>query len=321
MWLVMCLLFGFDVNATFELVRAGPAAGALLFVGRGRPGAGDAADRAVAGLVQRVVRDLVDLDVGPDALLVPVGEGVELPDAVAVRPLQLRGRRPARRLVAADARDPGVVRTKRLEQWLDLADVATAVRVAFPEIRALALVLLRDRDYLRALEREPVPLDEPVARLIALAEEELRVQLDYWDVEPELRDHVHEHRRLLLPGARQAELVAELLVAPAKQVLRGHRLEIDLRDGSHEEGARGGTRGSPALSSTSFSVSPRRPSRSVSSGITSSGGMFPRLTFGPNSFTKQACDSFVGASKTRSETAISWTISSTRPVRISPVGR
>src|SRR2546423_3453865 len=132
MWLVMCLLFGFDVNATFELVRAGPAAGALLLVGRGRPGAGNAADRAIARLVQRVVRNLVDLDVGPDALLVPVGERVDLPDAVAVRPLQLRRRRAARRLVSADAGDPALIRFECLQQWLDLADVAAAVRVAFP---------------------------------------------------------------------------------------------------------------------------------------------------------------------------------------------
>src|SRR5207247_5675524 len=128
MWLVMCLLFGFDVNATFELVRAGPAAGALLLVWRGRPGTGNAADRAIARLVQRVVRNLVDLDVGPDALLVPVGERVELPDAVAVRPLQLRRRRAARRLVAADAGAPAATRFERVQQWLDLPDVAAAVR-------------------------------------------------------------------------------------------------------------------------------------------------------------------------------------------------
>src|SRR6476469_2323298 len=115
MWFVMCLLFGFDVDAAFELVGAGPAACALLLVGRGRPGARDTSDRAVAGLVQRVVGNLVDLDICPDALFVPVGERVELPDAVPFRPLQLRRRRSARRLVAADARDPGVVRAKRLE--------------------------------------------------------------------------------------------------------------------------------------------------------------------------------------------------------------
>src|SRR6478735_12797624 len=144
----MCLLFVFDVNAALELVRAGPAAGALLLVGRSRAGARDAADRAVPGFVQRVERNLVDLDVGPDALLVPVGERVELPDPVALRPLQLRGRGAARGLVAADAGDPGVVRAERFEQRLDLADMAAAIRVGFPEVRALALVLLGDGDHL-----------------------------------------------------------------------------------------------------------------------------------------------------------------------------
>src|SRR5213080_4411872 len=153
------------MDAALELVGAGPAACALLLVGCGRAGAGDAADRPVAGLVQRVVRDLVDLDVGPDALLVPVGERVELPDVVAVRPLQLRGPDAARRLVAADPGDPGVVRLERLEQRLDLADVAAAVGVGLPEVRALALVLLGYGEYVRLQQLEAVALNEPVARL------------------------------------------------------------------------------------------------------------------------------------------------------------
>src|SRR5881392_2105060 len=161
------------MNAALELVGAGPAACALLLVGCGGPGTGDAADRPVAGLVQRVVRDLVDLDVGPDALLVPVGERVELPDVVAVRPLQLRGPGAARRLVAADPGDPGVVRLERLEQRLDLADVAAAVGVGLPEVGAFALVLLRDRHDPRLQQLEAVALDEPVTRLVALPEEEL----------------------------------------------------------------------------------------------------------------------------------------------------
>src|SRR6266536_3009823 len=121
------------MDPALELVRARPAAGAFFLVRRDRPRAGDAADRAVAGLVQRVVGNLVDLDVGPDALLVPVGERVELPDAVALRPLQLRRRHPARGLVAADPRDPGVERPERVEQRLDLADVAAAVGIRLPE--------------------------------------------------------------------------------------------------------------------------------------------------------------------------------------------
>src|SRR5437588_6212481 len=93
-------LLCFEVDAAFELVGAGPAAGALLLVRGGRPGAGDAPDRAVAGLVQRVEGNLVDPDVGPDSLLVPVGERVQLPDAVPLRPLHLRRQRPAWGLVA-----------------------------------------------------------------------------------------------------------------------------------------------------------------------------------------------------------------------------
>src|SRR5579885_3162091 len=133
--LIPLLALGFDVDAALELVRVGPAACALLLVRRRRPRAGDAADRAVAGVVERVVRDLVDDDVRPDALLVPVGDRVELPDAVALRPLQLRRPGAARRLVAADAGDPGVVGLERADQRLDLPDVAAAVGVALPEVR------------------------------------------------------------------------------------------------------------------------------------------------------------------------------------------
>ena len=56
------------------------------------------------------------VDVGPDALLVPVGERVQLPDLVALRPLHLRRGRAARRLVAADPGDPGVVGLERVQR-------------------------------------------------------------------------------------------------------------------------------------------------------------------------------------------------------------
>src|SRR5215510_5470151 len=146
MWSAMCLLdeWCFFVDPALELVRPGPAARPLLLVGCDRPGAGDAADRAVARLVERVEGNLVHLDVRPDALLVPVRERVHLPDGVALRPLQLRGFGSARRLVPADAGDPGVVRVERLEQRLDLANLAATVGVAFPEVRALLPVLLGD---------------------------------------------------------------------------------------------------------------------------------------------------------------------------------
>src|SRR5215217_148839 len=217
------------MDAAFELVRAGPAPRALLLVETGRARARNAADRTVSNVVQRVVGNLVDLDVRPDPLLVPVGEGMDLPDAVAVGPLHLGRIGAAGRLVSADAGDPGVVRLEYPQERLHLADVAAAVGIALPQVRPLLPVLLRHGDDVRAEQLEPVALDERLTRLVGLSEEQMGVELDDVDVEPELGDHVHERRRLLLPRARQAEAVAELGVGPAEDLLRGHRLEVQLR--------------------------------------------------------------------------------------------
>src|SRR6266540_1898682 len=114
----MCLLWqrGVVVDPALELVRAGPTAGPLLLVRRGRTRARPAADRAVAGVVERVVRDLVGRDERLQPLLVPVRERMELPDVVALRPLELRDAGAARGLISADARDPRRVRLERRKQ-------------------------------------------------------------------------------------------------------------------------------------------------------------------------------------------------------------
>src|SRR5204863_8462649 len=88
-----------DVDAALELVRAGPTTGALVVAGSDRARARDAADRRIAPVVQRVVRDLVHVDVGLDALRVPVEERLHLPDAVALRPLDLLRIRARERLL------------------------------------------------------------------------------------------------------------------------------------------------------------------------------------------------------------------------------
>src|SRR5919109_4148198 len=109
------------VDAALELVRAGPAAGPLLLVRASRTRARNAADRTVPSVVQRVEGDLVHVHVRPHALLVPVRERVDLEDTVALGPLDLRRVHTARRLVAPDARDPGVVRLERPDEGFHLA--------------------------------------------------------------------------------------------------------------------------------------------------------------------------------------------------------
>ena len=112
----------------------------------------------------------------------------------------------------------------------------------------------------------------------------MRVELDRVHAQAELRDHVHEHGGLLLPGAREADARPEELVRPGDDLLGRHGLEVEVR----KPGRARQRLNRP--SSTSFSVSARSPSRSVSSAMTSSGGMFPRLTSGPKCRTNQACE-------------------------------
>src|ERR1041385_3370184 len=115
------------VDAALELVRPRPAPRTLVLVREDGTRARDAADRRIARVVQRVVGDLVDVDVGLDALRVPVDDGLDLPDAVALGPLDALRVGARQRLLPADARDPGVVRRERALVRLDLADVAAAV--------------------------------------------------------------------------------------------------------------------------------------------------------------------------------------------------
>ena len=89
--------------------------------GRDRAGARRAADRRVAAVVERVVRDVALADVVPDLLLRPLGERVELDDrAVVVVDLDLADVGARRPLVAAQAGDPRVERRQVLRQRLTL---------------------------------------------------------------------------------------------------------------------------------------------------------------------------------------------------------
>src|SRR5262245_14885179 len=101
-----------------------PAAGAYVFSRGTGPGARSAADAGKAAVVQLVVGDSVRPDIGPDFLVAPVGEGVELDQAV-FRVVGLdRDLLAGSRLPPAQPGDPGLLPRQRPAQRLDLADVA-----------------------------------------------------------------------------------------------------------------------------------------------------------------------------------------------------
>src|SRR3954467_10297309 len=91
------------MDAALELVRAGPASRSLVLALDDGASARDAADGRIARVVQRVVGNLVDVDVRLHALGVPVHDGLDLPDAVALRPFDPLCIGARQRLLAADA--------------------------------------------------------------------------------------------------------------------------------------------------------------------------------------------------------------------------
>ena len=124
----------------------------------------------------------------------------------------------------------------------------------------------------------------------------------------QVREQVHgsrgrAHRQLAAGHEAQADPLGRgrCLVQAAERVVVGQRKRaqaervrvLDQRRGRQPPvgGRRMAVEIDQALTSSSNAliVSDRSPSRSVSSGMTSSGGMLPRLTSGPNCRMNQAC--------------------------------
>src|SRR5882757_6120551 len=96
------------VDAALGLGDAGPAAVAKVAARAHRLRAVRAADRGVAAIVERVVREAVLMDVVPDVSLGPVGQRVQLPEAELLVPGELRGPGSGAGIRSADAGDPAV---------------------------------------------------------------------------------------------------------------------------------------------------------------------------------------------------------------------
>src|SRR5258705_4507777 len=133
------------MDAALRLIRAGPAPRAAFARLRGML----VADRAVAPVVQRVVREPARADVVPTHCVRPIRERIRLPQLVLLVPADLRCVRARRRLVAADAGDPRVEAAERCDERRDLRDREVEVGLALPDllaVRRLELLLRRAFD-------------------------------------------------------------------------------------------------------------------------------------------------------------------------------
>ena len=223
------------MEAAFLLLEAGPAAAAFVATG-GRQGAGQAADRAVAAVVQDVVGQAVFLEVGPHLVAAPVDERVELPDVGVVG---AGGEREERRhgtlgaLIAAHAGDPEVEVEEFLAERVDLAEFAALLRITLPELGAVLGGLLFD-----GLRREHFLDPDAEVRLElrlelqGLGEEQAGVQRERRERQTRGLGEVQDDHAGGLETRADAGAGAKGLVSPAQTVHWRQRREtgVEFRD-------------------------------------------------------------------------------------------
>src|SRR5579884_2603999 len=170
------------------------------------------ADRRVAAVVERVVRQAALPDVPPAVVVAPVGERVRLPELVHLVPAELRRVRARRRLRAAER--------------LDLRDSEVEVGIALPEPLAVPRRELLGRGALEHLDRRRVAALDLAPELVRLREEVVGIDREHARVRLEPEEHVEQHRLLLLEGARERDPPRPLLQAEADDLLGRHRLDL-----------------------------------------------------------------------------------------------
>ena len=122
------------MNPAFGFAAIGPAPTAATLVFDSGLRAGPAANAGIANIMQWIVGQFICLDIAPDFVLGPVGEGGDLDQATARITTDDRCRGAVRRLIPAQTCDPGFIADEGFPQRNRLADMAAAVRVAFPRV-------------------------------------------------------------------------------------------------------------------------------------------------------------------------------------------
>src|SRR3954469_6730318 len=132
-----------NVQSTFLVLGLlpPPAAGAHLFGRQHRAAAGCAADRAIALIVQTVVRHAMQAQVVPDGCFRPGRQRVEFLEAVRRVELALGELCAAGRVLAALAGDPGALAGERASERLDLADLAATLAQLDAAVERVTAVL------------------------------------------------------------------------------------------------------------------------------------------------------------------------------------
>ena len=208
-----------------------PTPGPFLLPGLGRAGARRAPDRQVAAVIQRVLADAVIPEVVPHLVTTPSGERHDFGHAIVPRIAGNHRRGGAcRRLISAQARDPGVVVAQRPRQGIHLADGAALIaqRYRLPK-EHVAVFGCHRLDFLglRGENAQPyreLPADvlDVVVRLLV---EPSGVEGEHFGLGHDPAGKIDEHHRLRLEARDQSD-AAEPPVRPGDDVLGCRILQI-----------------------------------------------------------------------------------------------
>src|SRR5215216_7853450 len=110
------------MNATFRLSISCPSTGTRVLTGLHCLGARPATNAGVTIIMQRIVRQVILLDMFPDLITRPCRKRIELDHLIGIVPFDKFCVGAESRLVAADAGDPGIVVGKELSLRDDLPD-------------------------------------------------------------------------------------------------------------------------------------------------------------------------------------------------------
>src|ERR1700724_2639225 len=106
-----------------------------------------ASDARIIAVVQRIVEDVMFVDIIPHHLLRPIRQRIDLYQLKVLIPLNFLGARARLGLLSSDGCHPGAKSCQLVPQGLDLSNLAALIRIPLPERRAMlpSLLFWRER--------------------------------------------------------------------------------------------------------------------------------------------------------------------------------
>jgi hypothetical protein len=118
------------MKPAFNFVGPRPASGSRIFPGTDRAGARLATDARILPVMQRIVRNLMIMNISPDLFGVPESQGIQLEQPKPLIPLHHLRMGTGGGLFTPDSGDPSLVVFQHFFQRLNFAELTVRRRIS-----------------------------------------------------------------------------------------------------------------------------------------------------------------------------------------------